>query len=221
MKRIGILFGQERTFPHALAERINALHAETVAEPVRVGGVGLETERSYDLALDRISQDVPFYRAVLKKWVADGTIVINNPFWWSADDKFFNNVLARHLGVAVPKTVLLPSHDHPPDTTVRVVLEPRAPTRLGADLRPRRLSRLLQALLGRRLEERLPRSDPEEFFGAYAHSGQQVMTLQEEVDFDIYYRCYVIGRQHVRVMPYDPRRDHHERYVQDPICERS
>ena len=118
MKRIGVLFGQERTFPLALVDRINGSGVLGVAaEPVRLGGVSLETPRGYDLVLDRISQDIPFYRAVLKKLAAQGTVVVNNPFWWSADDKFFNNVVARAAGVAVPKTVLLPSHTHPPDTT--------------------------------------------------------------------------------------------------------
>lgn len=42
----------------------------------------------------------------------EGTIIINNPFWWSADDKFFNYSLARKLGVAVPRTVLLPQKDY-------------------------------------------------------------------------------------------------------------
>jgi len=118
MKRIGVLFGQERAFPLALVERINKAQTPgVVAEPVSVGGVSLESPRRYDLVLDRISQDIPFYRSVLKKLVADGTIVVNNPFWWSADDKFFNNVIAQKLDVAVPKTVLLPSNQHPPDTT--------------------------------------------------------------------------------------------------------
>src|SRR5215470_622995 len=119
MKKIGVLFGQERGFPLALVDRIRekAGDGRVVAEPVKVGGVSLESARDYDLILDRISQDIPFYRAILKKFVADGTIVVNNPFWWTADDKFFNNVLAQRLGVAVPKTVLLPSNQHPPDTT--------------------------------------------------------------------------------------------------------
>src|SRR5471030_2197469 len=117
MKRIGILYGQERSFPHALIERINSAGTAVIAEPFRTGGISLDSPRRYDLILDRISQDIPFYRAVLKKAVADGTIVINNPFWWSADDKFFNNVVAKAVGVAVPKTVILPSNQHPPDTT--------------------------------------------------------------------------------------------------------
>ena len=109
MKRIGILFGQERSFPLALVERINRAGAgDVVAEPVKVGGVGIDSQRQYDLILDRISQDIPFYRAILKKAVAEGTIVVNNPFWWSADDKFFNYSLAQKLGVAVPPTVILP-----------------------------------------------------------------------------------------------------------------
>ena len=61
MKRIGILFGQERSFPYALADRINRLGDPGVtAEPVRVGGIALETPKKYDLVLDRICQDIPF-----------------------------------------------------------------------------------------------------------------------------------------------------------------
>jgi hypothetical protein len=217
MKRIGVLFGQERTFPHALVARINELDAGVVAEPVQVGGVGLETPRRYDLVLDRISQDVPFYRSVLKKWVADGTIVVNNPFWWSADDKFFNNVLARALGVAVPRTVLLPSHDHPPDTTSESFSNLEYPIEWDAIFAHVGFPAFFKPYSGGGWKSVYRVTTPDEFFGAYRHSGQDVMTLQEEIAFEIYYRCYVIGREHVRVMPYDPRRAFHERYVRDPI----
>src|SRR3979411_3340013 len=112
MKKIGILFGQERSFPHALIGRTTPSGASGVTvAPAKVGGVSLETPKGYDLILDRISQDIPFYRAVLKKAVVDGTVVVNNPFWWSADDKFFNNVIARQVGVAEPNEVSLP-HTH-------------------------------------------------------------------------------------------------------------
>jgi hypothetical protein len=62
---------------------------------------------------------MPFYRAYLKNAALTGTVVINNPFWWSADDKFFNNALADQLGVPLPKTVILPSAKHPDDTTYK------------------------------------------------------------------------------------------------------
>jgi hypothetical protein len=217
MKRIGVLFGQERTFPHALIARINELDADVVAEPVEVGGVDLEAPRRYDLVLDRISQDVPFYRSVLKKWVADGTVVVNNPFWWSADDKFFNNVLARALGVAVPKTVLLPSHDHPPDTTSESFSNLEYPIDWDAIFAHVGFPAFFKPYSGGGWKSVYRVTTPDEFFGAYRHSARDVMTLQEEIAFEIYYRCYVIGGQHVRVMPYDPRRPFHERYVRDPI----
>ena len=71
------------------------------------------------MIVDRISHDVPFYRAYLKNAALDGAYIINNPFWWSADDKFFNYSLATKLGVAIPRTVILPHKEHPAGTTDR------------------------------------------------------------------------------------------------------
>src|SRR6516225_6593184 len=114
MKRIGILFGQERSFPLALVERINRAGADVVAEPVKVGGVGIDSLRQYDLILDRISQDIPFYRAILKKAVVDATTSSNPPFWWAANDKFFKNLPPRGAGAGAPKRVFSPSNQPPP-----------------------------------------------------------------------------------------------------------
>ena len=118
MKKIGILFGQERSFPKALVDRINSKNVKGIqAEFVSIDKVVQNRASGYAVIIDRISQDVPFFRAFLKNAAATGTAVINNPFWWSADEKFFNNTLAEKVGVPVPKTVLLPSKDHPEDTT--------------------------------------------------------------------------------------------------------
>src|SRR5471030_2630887 len=120
MKKIGVLFGQENTFPGALVERINAMDVDGVrAEFVQVGGVEMAKPCPYAVIVDRISHDVPFYRSYLKNAAMTGTVVINNPFWWSADDKFFNYALAEKLGVAVPKTVLLPSKFYTPMTDAK------------------------------------------------------------------------------------------------------
>jgi hypothetical protein len=217
MKRIGVLFGQERSFPLALVDKINRMGAETVvAEPVKVGGVALETPRRYDLVLDRISQDIPFYRAVLKKLVADGTIVVNNPFWWSADDKFFNNVLAGRIGVAVPKTVLLPSNQHPPDTTSESMSNLVFPLEWDEIFSHIGFPAYFKPYSGGGWKSVYRVTNPDEFFAAYKDSGQHVMTLQEEIVFQDYFRCYCIGRKYVHIMRYDPRRPHHERYLKDP-----
>src|SRR2546426_954813 len=118
MKKIGILHGKERTFPEAFIERINAKNIEGVmAESVRIDKVMQGEATEYAVIVDRISQDVPFYRAYLKNAALCGTAVINNPFWWSADEKFFNNCLATKINVPVPKTVILPSRELPDDTS--------------------------------------------------------------------------------------------------------
>jgi len=96
VKKIGILFGMENTFPPAVVEKINAMKVDGVtAEFVQVGGVRMDEPKKYDVIIDRISQDIPFYRAYLKNAALHGTIVVNNPFWWTADDKFFNYALAH------------------------------------------------------------------------------------------------------------------------------
>jgi glutathione synthase/RimK-type ligase-like ATP-grasp enzyme len=118
MKKIGILCGMETTFPEALIERINSLGLKDIeASLVRIDAVMQADPTEYAVIIDRISQDVPYYRAYLKNAAISGTAVINNPFWWSADEKFFNNALAVKLGVPVPKTVLLPSFERPADTS--------------------------------------------------------------------------------------------------------
>ncbi|MDP4821308.1 MAG: hypothetical protein NWR67_09890, partial [Saprospiraceae bacterium] len=95
MKKIGILFGQERSFPQAFIEKINSKNLDDIrAEPVVISKVKQAEAPDYAVIVDRISQDVPFYRAFLKNAALGGTAVINNPFWWSADEKFFNNALA-------------------------------------------------------------------------------------------------------------------------------
>src|SRR5262249_6166363 len=109
MTRIGIVFGMEQRFPPAVVDRINKTNTpDVLGEFVSVGAVVVDEPTRYRVIMDRISHVIPFYRAYLKNAVLAGTTVINNPFWWSADDKFFNYALATRLGVAIPPTVILP-----------------------------------------------------------------------------------------------------------------
>src|SRR5579885_2548929 len=120
VNKIGVLYGMEESFPPALVDRINAMGVEgIVAEHLKTGAVEMSVPSGYDVIVDRISHDIPFYRSYLKNAALTGTKVINDPFWWSADDKFFNYSLASKLGVAAPKTVLLPHKEHPEGTTGR------------------------------------------------------------------------------------------------------
>ncbi len=217
VKTIGVLFGVENTFPGALVERINALEVEGIrAEFVKVGGVMMAEPCPYAVIVDRISHDVPFYRSYLKNAVLTGTQVINNPFWWSADDKFFNYALATKIGVAAPRTVLLPHKIYPPNINSQSLRNLEFPLNWDALFDYVKFPAFLKPHDGGGWRDVYHVHSPGEFFHAYDQSRDLAMTLQAAVKFNEYFRCYVVGQEHVRIMPYDPRQPHERRYVQDP-----
>lgn len=216
MKTIGILFGRERSFPHALIERINSLgDPDLTAEPVNINKVAQGETTAYAVILDRISQDVPFYRSYLKNAALCGTAVVNNPFWWSADEKFFNNCLATKLGVAVPRTVILPSKEHPADCTAESFSNLAYPLDWDGIFGYVGWPAYFKPHAGGGWKNVYRVANEDEFYKAYAETGQLVMMLQSEVIFEDYYRCYCIGGTDVRIMPYEPRNPHHLRYQVD------
>ena len=217
MKKIGVLFGMENTFPGALVERINSMNIDGVcAEYVQVGGVHLGKPPAYAVIVDRISHDIPFYRAFLKHAVLNGSVVINNPFWWSADDKFFNYSLADKLGVAVPATVILPHKYFPEGTTARSMRNLEFPLDWEGIFEYVGFPCFMKPVDGGGWRDVYHIHNREEFFHAYDQSRDLCMMVQKAVNFEEYFRCYVVGQENVRIMPYDPRRPHHERYVQNP-----
>lgn len=213
MKKIGILHGRESSFPNAFVDRVNSKNGkDIVAEPVKIDKV-LQGELSgYAVVIDRISQDVPFYRAYLKNAALCGTAVINNPFWWSADEKFFNNCLATKIGVPVPKTALLPSRELPTDTSGESFTNLAYPLDWDHIFEYVGFPAYMKPFAGGGWKSVYKLTDKEDFFAKHAETGQLVMMLQEEIVFDAYFRCYCIGGKHVRIMPYEPRNPHHLRY---------
>ncbi|TNE51640.1 MAG: hypothetical protein EP344_16430 [Bacteroidetes bacterium] len=217
MKKIGILHGKERSFPAAFVERVNAKNVKGVyAEPTLVGEEMQGEPTPYAVMIDRISQDVPFYRAYLKNAALNGTAVLNNPFWWSADEKYFNNCLATKIGVPVPRTVLLPSKQMPPDTSGESFSNLKFPLEwekiidyLGG------FPLFMKPHAGGGWKSVYKIHNYDEFFEAYNETNTLVMLLQEAIEFDAYYRCYCLGGKYVRIMDYEPRNPHHLRYVAD------
>ena len=214
MKKIGILFGKERTFPDAFIERINSKNIDGIqAEPVKIIKVMQGVPTEYSVIIDRISQDVPFYRAYLKNAALCGTAVINNPFWWSADEKFFNNCLATKINVPVPNTVILPSRDLPTDTSDDSFTNLDYPLDWDSIFSYVGFPAYMKPFAGGGWKNVYKLHDMNDFFDKHAETGQLVMLLQEEIVFEEYYRCYCIGGKYVRIMPYEPRNPHHLRYV--------
>jgi hypothetical protein len=208
--KIGILVGMENTFPPALIEKINGMNAGVTAEFVKIGGVRMGEANGYRLIFDRISHDIPFYRAFLKSAVLNGTLVVNNPFWWSADDKFFNYSLATKLGVAVPRTVLLPQKSYKEGVTDASLRNLEFPLDWDGIVDYIGMPAILKPFDGGGWRDVYKVNSKEELWLCYDRTGTLCMTLQEFVDFTDYVRCYCVGRKQVLVMPYDPA---NRRYV--------
>ncbi len=212
--RIGLLFGMENTFPWALIEAIAARgRGEIVAEPVEISALRDTQRFDYALILDRISHEVPFYRTFLKVAAARGVQIVNNPFWWSADDKYFGNIVAESVGVATPRTVLLPHKNRPPNTeaasfrNLKFVDWSAVFEYLGFPI-------FLKPAYGGGWKDVFRVENRAAFFSAYDSTRDLTMMAQEAIDFTSYYRVYTVGRERVHVMPYDPKASQSERYVQ-------
>jgi hypothetical protein len=219
MKRVGILVGREKTFPDALIAKINEHgNGETVAEFIKIGGIRHDDPPRYDLVIDRISHEVPYYRATLKRMALEGTIIINNPFWWSADDKFFNYSLAAKIGVAVPRTVLLPQKDYMQGIVSESLRNLEFPLDWQGIIDYVGLPAFLKPFDGGGWKNVSKINSLEELWAEYEKSGTLCMTLQAAVDFDQFVRCYCVGQQEVMIMPYDPRKPYlsGEQYIYDP-----
>jgi hypothetical protein len=186
---------------------------DIVAEIVTVDMVSQAEPTEYAVIVDRISHEVPFYRAYLKNAAICGTAVLNNPFWWSADEKYFNNALAVKLGVPVPKTVLLPSYERPTDTSDQSFRNLKFPLSWEKIFDHIGFPAYMKPHSGGGWKSVYKLNDKNEFFEAYHETEQLVMMLQEEIIFDDYFRCYCIGGKDVKIMQYEPRNPSHLRYV--------
>ena len=205
MKRVGILVGREHTFPESMIKSINEHGGgEVTAEMVSIGGITLDEGKRYDVIIDRISHEVPYFRAALKRFALEGTYIINNPFWWSADDKFFNFALATKLGVAIPKTVLLPQHSYIKDITPESLRNLEFPIDWETVVEHVGFPSFLKPFDGGGWKNVSKIHNIEELFTEYNASGTLCMTLQEGIEYDQFVRCYCVGKEKVLIMPYDP-----------------
>ena len=220
LKRIGVLFGLENSFPGALVEEINQRNVAGVrAGFVELGPAALphqiataNPEPRYNVLIDRIAHRVPFYRAWLKAAVLEGSVVMNNPFWQSVDDKFLNYALARRLGLAVPATVLLPHREPPSQLTPRSLRNLEVPLNWDRVFDEVGTHGYLKPIDGGGWRDVHFVQSRAEFFAAYEQTRDLCMVYQRAIRWDAYFRCYVVGGSKVRVMAYDPLRPHAERY---------
>ena len=207
--KIGLLCGREYSFPPAFLDRVNQLGAPLgiSGEMVRFGGTRMDEPAAYRVIVDRISHEVEYYRGALKHAVLQGTYVINNPFWWTADDKFFNYSLMAKLGVAIPKTILLPQKGYPADVDLTSESLRNLAFPLDWDELLDYVGRpaILKPYSGGGWKHVYKVHDKQELVDAYDRTAPYCMTLQEFIDFRLYVRCFTFGKTDITPVAYDPR----------------
>lgn len=211
--KVGLLVGREWSFPPAFIDEVNRRNEGVVAEFIKLGGTRMNEPNPYAVIIDRISHEVPYYRSYLKNAVLQGTRVVNNPFMWTADDKFFEASLATRLGVASPKTVVLPNKDYVPgivhDESLRNL---QYPLDWDALLDYIGLPCILKDAHGGGWRDVYVCHTKEDVWHNYNQSGLFTMVLQEFIRWEHYVRCMCLGQEEVLPMRYDP---HARRYIVD------
>jgi hypothetical protein len=201
----------EESFPAAFVEKVNQTPGFR-GEILRIGGVRERPPVSaphptHRVIVDRLSHEVPFYRFFLKSAALSGTYVINDPFWWSADDKFFGYSLAAKIGIAVPRTILLPQKSYVstirPEKSLRNL---EFPLDWDGIFDYVGFPAFLKPADGGGWKNVSRCDTREDVLRAYDESGTLSMTLQQFIDFDEYVRCICIGKDFILPIKYDPKR---------------
>jgi len=206
IRKIGLIVGREWSWPPAFIEEVARRDAGVVAEFVKLGTPAMNDPAQYAVVIDRISHEVPFYRTWLKHAVLQGVTVINNPFMWAADDKFFGATLATALGIAHPKTMLLPNKEYIPgikhDESLRNLVYPLD---WEAVVRGLGLPLVLKDAYGGGWRDVYVCETLYDLLQAYDQSGRLTMIAQEFIGFEQFVRCICIGQEHVLPIRYDPK----------------
>lgn len=214
MKRIGLIVGREWSFPPRFIEEVARRNAGVTVEIAKLGGTRMDEPLPYAVLVDRISHEVPYYRSYLKHAVLEGVTVVNNPFMWTADDKFFGASLARKLGLAHPKTLVLPNKEYVPGIVKTESLRNLVyPLDWKAIVDYVGMPCILKDAHGGGWRGVYVCHTTDELIQHYDSSGLLTMIAQEYVKWDQYIRCMCLGQREILPMPYDPV---NRRYIPDP-----
>ncbi len=222
---IGMLLGNEEDWPaafEALVRRagVRIEHGgEThtfATERVTIEPFRLRQGARHDIVIDRLAYWYYHPREWLKKAaLMDGVYLLNNPFTFQSMEKHSAYCMLLRLGLHVPETWLIPPKEPLDNVRYAYTAEkynqpfdlPAIAEQVGYPLfmKPfdgggwRGVSRVASA---------------HDLNRAYDESGQELMHLQEAIDFDAFARTLTIGAEQ-RTLRYDPGQPMHGRYSVD------
>lgn len=213
-KKIGLLIGQEWEWPEAFMKAVNESGADVTAEMMQLGGTFMGEPVDYDVIIDRISHEIPYYRAYLKYAAIQGAYIINNPYMTSADSKFSSTALVSHLGLKSPRTIVLPNKQVDRDVTPSTFRNLKYPMDWQAIIDYVGVPAIFKdnVATGRRGVHRVHNVD--ELIQRYDESSTRTKILQQIIESDEHIHCFVIGQEKVLSLPYSRK---HGRYQQNTL----
>jgi len=202
--KIGLIVGREWSFPPTFIEEVQKRGRGITAELVQLDAARMDDDVPYAVIIDRISHEVPYYRSYLKHAALQGCTVVNNPFMWTADDKFFGASLSTRLGIASPKTVALPNKEYVPgikhDESLRNLKYPLDWQGLADYVG---MPCVLKDAHGGGWRDVYICQSLDELIQHYNTSGRMQMVVQEFIHWEQFVRCLAIGQQEGLPMKYD------------------
>ena len=194
--RVGILEDREDPFIRDLIA-----HMGVEAEFLSFGEEVVAPSRSYRVAIDRASYSNPYLKEMMKGLALDGCYVINNPFTASATNKLMDIRLSAHLGIPVPRTLVLPdleAREQFPGM-VREPLWERVAREVGFPcvLKPFDGYGWTDVFVVNSLEEM------KELYGSV--NSRRIFLAQQFISYGVYYRVFCIDQREVLFIQWVPR----------------
>lgn len=194
-RKIGLIIGREWDWPSAFITAVNDGEENVSAELVKLGGTFMDEPVRYDLIIDRMSHDIPYYRSYLKYAAVNGAYIVNNPYTWSADSKFSGVALVNQLGLKSPRTVVLPNKQVERDVVPDSFRNLNYPMDWDAIIKYVGVPAIFKDNHsgGRRAAYRVHNVD--ELIQRYDESGTRTKILQQVIESDMHIHCFVIGQE--------------------------
>ncbi len=203
-KKIGLITGDEWEWPAAFIQTINLRPEPVSAELVKLSGTFLDDTCPYDVIVDRISHIVPYYRAYLKFAALRGVFILNNPFTWSADSRFYGKVLLNQLGYKTPRSVILPNKYIEIDATPDTFRNLDYPMDWQAIIDYVGVPAIFKDNHTGGRPETYRVHNVDELLNWYDESGTRTKILQQLIPADRHIHCFVIGQEQVMALEFSP-----------------
>jgi hypothetical protein len=201
-KRIGLLIGREWDWPSAFMEAVNKSDKGVTAELIKLGSTSLEEPCDYDLIIDRMSHEIPYYRAYLQHAAVAGVDIISNPFLWQLDNRFLGHVIINKFGFRTPRTVALPNKDVEREVAADTFRNLKYPLEWQEIIDYVGVPAIMKDIRtgGRRIVHRVNSVD--ELIQRYDESGTRTVIVQEVIESNTHVHCFVVGQAQVLVLNY-------------------